>query len=161
MKRPITLLNPPSVAPIAGLASHVAIAEAGRLAFIAGQVSTAPDGSIIAPGDFAGQVPAVFDNLGRILGDLGAGFTDVVEFTTYLVGEDKRAAWFEGRSRVFERLFPGKVYPPNTLLIISGLARAEYLLEVSAIVRLPDKWEPIFRIEARQNNGLGSSRDSI
>ena len=137
MSKGITILNPKSAPPVAGLYSHVAIAEPGRLAFIAGQVSTNEKGNIVAPNDFVGQVPQVYDNIGRILKDLGADFSCVVEFTTYLVGEDKRAPFFKAREEVFARLYPDKKYPPNTLLIISGLVKPEILLEVSAVARLP------------------------
>jgi enamine deaminase RidA (YjgF/YER057c/UK114 family) len=41
------------------------------------------------------------------------------------------------RSEVFPKLFPGGAYPPNTLLVIDGLVKPEFLLEVEAIARLP------------------------
>lgn len=137
MAKSVTYLNPPT-APPPGMYSHVALAEPGRFAFIAGQVPVDAQGKVISPGDFAGQVPAVFDNIGRILQELGADFSSVVQFTTYLVGADKREAWNKGRIEVFARIYPDKQYPPNTLLIISALARPEFLLEISAIARLPD-----------------------
>jgi enamine deaminase RidA (YjgF/YER057c/UK114 family) len=137
MNRPVSYLNPPNAPPVAGMYSHVAIAEAGRLAFIAGQVAIDAKGEMVGANDLAAQVPVVFDNIGRIVKDLGAGFSDVVEFTSYIVGPDSREPWFKARSEVYARLFPGKAYPPNTLLIISGLVRPELLVEVSAIVRLP------------------------
>lgn len=137
MPKPVTYLNPPSAPPRAGLYSHVAIAETGRLAFIAGQVAANEKGEIVAPGVLAGQVPVVFGNIERILKDLGASFTDVVEFTTYLVGTESREAWFDARTAAYNRIFPGGDYPPNTLLIISGLAKPEMVVEISAIVRLP------------------------
>ena len=133
----VTYLNPPG-APPAGMYSHVAIAEPGRLAFIAGQLALDAKGNVLAPDDFAAQVPAVFDHLGRILKDLGADFSSVVQYTTYLVGADKREAWNKGRAEIFARIYPDKRYPPNTLLIISALARPGALLEISAIARLPN-----------------------
>ena len=137
MKRPVTYLNPPSAPRVIGMYSHVAIAEAGRLAFIAGQVAVDADGNLIGPDDLGAQVPVVFANLGKILHDLGATFADVVEFTTYLVGPDCRAAWFEARAKVYPEIYPSGAYPPNTLLIISGLNKPEMRVEISAIVRLP------------------------
>ena len=132
----VTYLNPPS-APPAGMYSHVAIAEPGRFAFIAGQLALDAKGNVQAPDDFVAQVPVVFDQLGRILKDLGADFSSVVQYTTYLVGADKREAWNNGRAEIFSRIYPDKRYPPNTLLIISALARPGALLEISAIARLP------------------------
>ena len=137
MSDTVRVFNPPSGSPT-GMYSHVAIAEAGRLAFIAGQLAVDAKGELIAPGDIAGQIPAVYDSIGRILKDLGADFSAVVQFTTYVVGSDKLEAFQKGRAQVYARIFPDKRYPPNTLLVISGLARPGALLEVSAIARLPD-----------------------
>ena len=61
----------------------------------------------------------------------------MLQYTTYLVGTDKREAWQKGRMAMFAKIYPDKKYPPNTLLIVEGLAKPEYLLEISAIVRLP------------------------
>ena len=46
--------------------------------------------------------------------------------------------WLAARTEAYKRLFPEGDYPANTLLIISGLARPELMVEVSAIARLPD-----------------------
>ena len=136
MGKGVTYSNPPS-APQPGLYSHVAIAEPGRIAYIAGQTSVTMAGKPVSANDFAGQIPVVFDHIGRILKDLGADYSDVLQFTTYLVGLDNREAWQKGRAALFATIYPDKKYPPNTLLIVNGLARPEYLLEISAIVRLP------------------------
>lgn len=137
MGKPVSYLNPPG-APVPGMYSHVAIAEPGRLAFVAGQTAVDLAGRPVAVGDFAGQLVAVFENLERVLAGIGAGFGDVVQFTTYLVGTDKRDGWQTGRRAVYERIYPDGSYPPNTLLIIEALGRPEFLIEIAAIVRLPD-----------------------
>jgi enamine deaminase RidA (YjgF/YER057c/UK114 family) len=130
-------VNPPSAGPIWGMYSHVSIVEAGaRIAYIAGQVAVDKAGAIVGAGDLGAQVPAVFANLGGILGDLGAGFDDVIELRTYVVGRENLAAWFEARARVYAQIYPAGRYPPNTLVVVAGLNRPELRLEVSATVRL-------------------------
>ncbi|MEM7531607.1 MAG: hypothetical protein AAF639_05500 [Chloroflexota bacterium] len=62
----------------------------------------------------------------------------MVELTTYLVGEDSRQPWFDARDAVYAEHFPQGNYPPNTLLIISGLVQPAMKVEISAILRLPD-----------------------
>ena len=136
MAKGVTYLNPAN-APQPGMYSHVAITEGGRIAYIAGQTSVDLAGKPVSPTDFAGQIPVVFGHIGAILKDLGADWSDVLQYTTYLVGTDKREAWQKGRMELFAKIYPDKKYPPNTLLIVQGLARPEYLLEISAIVRLP------------------------
>lgn len=137
MAKGVTYLNPKS-APKPGMFSHVAIAEAGRIAYIAGQTSTDMDGNPVSATDFTAQIPVVFGHLGRIFKELGCDYTDVLQYTTYLVGVDKREAWQKGRAELFKSIYPDGTFPPNTLLIVSGLAKPEYLLEISAIIRLRD-----------------------
>ena len=40
------------------------------------------------------------------------------------------------RKREFPRLFPSGTYPPNTLLIVNGLVRDAFLVEVHTIAAL-------------------------
>jgi enamine deaminase RidA (YjgF/YER057c/UK114 family) len=133
----VTYLNPPSSTPPAGMYSHVARMAPGELAFIAGQVAVDRSGTSVGVGDLAAQVNQVFVNLGDILKDLGAGFTEVVQLTTYLTSADSLPAFMSARTVLFPKLFPGGAYPPNTLLIIDRLVKPEFLIEVAAIARVP------------------------
>jgi enamine deaminase RidA (YjgF/YER057c/UK114 family) len=133
----VTYVNPPNAPKVQGLYSHVAIAEPGRMGYIAGQVSVNKAGHVIGAGNFAMQAQQVFANLEAILKDLGCGFSDVAEFTTYLVGESSVDPWFKVRTDIYNRIYPSKLYPPNTLLVIDRLVKPEFLVEISAIARLP------------------------
>jgi enamine deaminase RidA (YjgF/YER057c/UK114 family) len=133
----VTYLNPPSAPPVQGMYSHVARMQPGELAFIAGQVAIDTKGNIVGEGNLEAQVGAVFDNLGRILKDLGADFESVVQFTTYLTKAENIPVWMSARSALFPKLFPAGKYPPNTLLVIDRLVKPEFLLEIEAIARVP------------------------
>ena len=109
----------------------------GELLFIAGQVAVDLDGNPVGPGDVAAQTRQVFENLGGVLEGVGANFSNVVEFTTYVVGRDSVQGFIEGRTEVFPTILPDGDYPPNTLLVIDGLVREEFLVEVSAVAALP------------------------
>jgi enamine deaminase RidA (YjgF/YER057c/UK114 family) len=134
----VTYLNPPGAAKTVGLYSHVAIAEAGRTAHIAGQVSADANGNVVGAGDPAAQIEQVFANLGSVLKGLGTDFRGVCAFTTYIVGAAMREPWFKTRTEIYKRIYPDGVCPPNTLLIIEGLANPDYLVEISTVARLPD-----------------------
>ena len=136
-KSGVTYVNPPSAGPAQGMYSHVARMTPGEIAFIAGQVAIDSTGTPIGVGDVSAQVPVVFDNLGKILKDLGADFESVVQFTTYLTSADYIPAFMAARAGLFPSMFPGGKYPPNTLLIIGRLVKPEFLIEVEAIARLP------------------------
>ena len=130
----------PNGSPVpAGRYSHVSIAEAGRIAFIAGQVALNADGVLQAPDDVGGQFPIVFDNVMTIVRSLGATPNDVLEFTTYLVGEDALEKWRNARPAVYDRYYGDAPPPPNTLLVVSGLVDLAMRVEISAVVRLPDR----------------------
>ena len=124
-----TVLNPH---PPIGAYSHAVRVSGGELLFIAGQVSV-ENGVIVGEGDVAAQTRQVFANLGKVLDGAGATFADVVEFTTYLVGSESFEPFAQARTEIFPELFPDGVYPANTLLIISGLARPELLVEIKAV----------------------------
>ncbi len=108
----------------------------GELLFIAGQVSVGLDGNPVGVGDMAAQVRQVFANLGGILEGVGANFSNVVEFTTYVVGRDSVQAYIAARTDLYPELFPNEDYPPNTLLVVDGLVREEFLLEIKAVAAL-------------------------
>ena len=136
-KSGVTYVNPPSAPPVQGMYSHVARMAPGEIAFIAGQVAIDAKGNPVGVGDLAAQVAQVFENLGKILKDLGTDFESVVQFTTYLTKAESIPTWMSARSAVFPKLFPGGKYPPNTLLVIDRLVKPEFLLEVEAIARVP------------------------
>ena len=137
MAASVRYLNPEGAPAPLGRYHHVAIPEPGTLAFVAGQVAVDAAGEPVAPNDLEAQIPAVFANLETVLQGLGASFGDVVEFTSYICGDGAREAWFRGREAVYDRVYPDGAYPPNTLLIVAGLARPEFRCEISAVVRVP------------------------
>ena len=109
----------------------------GELLFIAGQVAVGLDGNSVGVGDMTAQTRQVFENLGGILESVGATFSNVVEFTTYVVGRDSVQGYIAGRTEVYPGIFPDGDYPPNTLLVVDGLVREEFLLEIKAVAALP------------------------
>ena len=131
----IEIFNPDTVRPPAGTYSHVARAPAGAtLVVIAGQVGVGGDGTL-ADG-FEDQCAQVFANLGAALDAAGAGWASVIQTMSFLTRREDVAAFREWRTREFARLFPDGRYPPSTLLIVSGLASEEMLIEVQAIAAI-------------------------
>ncbi|MCH8205579.1 MAG: RidA family protein [Chloroflexi bacterium] len=109
----------------------------GELLFMAGQVAVDNDGNPVGLGDMVAQTKQVFRNLGGVLEGVGASFSNVVEFTTYVVGRESVRGFIEARTEIFPTIFPDADYPPNTLLIVDGLVREEFLVEVKAVAALP------------------------
>ncbi len=131
-----TIVNPKTIAKPIAPYSHVAIAEARRLAFIAGQIAMDKKGKVVGKGDFERQFHQVFANLNGVLKGIGASFNHVVQFTTFLVDSRDIPTFFQVRNAYFKKIYPKKDYPPNTLLVIDRLALEDFLLEVEAIAAL-------------------------
>lgn len=119
-----------------GAYSQAIKTNAESLMFIAGQVAVDFEGNVVGEGDVAAQVKQVYKNLAGVLEGVGASFQNVVEFTTYIVGRESFEPYSRARSEVFAEVFPEADYPPNTLLIISGLARPEFMVEIKAVAAL-------------------------
>ena len=111
--------------------------NAGRLVYVAGQVGVDVSGTLVGPDDAAAQTRQVLHNIGAVLEASGAGFSNVVEFTTYVVGRNSVQGFIDGRNQVFPQIFPNGDYPPNTLLVVDGLVREEFLVEIKAVAALP------------------------
>jgi len=125
----IRIYNVDALGKPLGQYSHVTRVKANEYLFIAG---------MLAPGDsFDAQCTGVFAQISEALKSAGAGWGNIVQFTTYLVHSQDIPKFMQWRLREFPRMFPDGKYPPNTLLIVNRLVRPEFLLEVEAIARLP------------------------
>src|SRR5687767_1493304 len=113
--------NPPGAAPAQGLYSHAGLSQGGTLAFVAGQLAVDSAGEIVGRGDFKRQFAQVYANLGDVLKGLGADYSQVVKFTTFLVHSQHIADFMVLRQELFPKLFKATPYPPNTLLVVDRL----------------------------------------
>jgi enamine deaminase RidA (YjgF/YER057c/UK114 family) len=133
----IEIFNPDTVSRPAGTYSHVARAPAGAtLVVIAGQVGIRRDGELVAVDDVEGQCAQVFDNIGAALEAAGGAWANVIQTMTFLTRREDLPRLREWRSREFPRFWPDGRYPPNTLLVVSGLASEEMLIEVQALAAI-------------------------
>ena len=130
----IKILNPDSLGTPLGQYSQITRVKASEFLFIAGQVGCTKDGK--TPADFDGQCAQAFANIGAALKSQGADFSNIVEFTTYLVHSQDIPKFMAYRTREFPKLFKGGAYPPNTLLMIDRLVQEQFLVEVSAVAAL-------------------------
>ena len=132
----IKILNPDALGKPLGQYSHLTRVKASEYLFIAGQVAVDKAGNVIGADDFDAQCVQTFANIEAALKSAGAGFGNVVEFTTYLVHSQDIAKFMAYRLREFPKMFPGGAYPPNTLLIVDRLVQEGFLIEVSVVAAL-------------------------
>jgi len=117
-----------------GQYSHITRVKASEFVFIAGQVGADRDGKVGE--DFDAQCALVYANIETALKSVGAGWRNVVEFTTYLVHSQDIPNFMTYRKREFPKFFPNGAYPPNTLLMIDRLVGEPFLIEVQTIAAL-------------------------
>ena len=132
----ITISNPATLAKPMGQYSHITRVKASEFIFIAGQLSASTDGKLVGADDFDAQCVQVFANIEAALKSAGAGWGNVVQFTTYLVHSQDVAKFMQYRLREFPKLFPSGVYPPNTLLMVDRLVQEPFLVEVQTVAAL-------------------------
>jgi len=132
----IKIQNPDGLGKPLGQYSQITRVKASEFLFIAGQLATDAGGRVVGVDDFDAQCRQVFANIAAALSSQGAGFGNVVEFTTYLVHSQDIAKFMAYRLRKFPRLFPSGAYPPNTLLIVDRLVQEPFLIEVQTVAAL-------------------------
>ena len=132
----IQIVNPSTMGKPLGQYSQMTRVKASEFLFIAGQVATDKDGKLVGGDNFEAQCAQVFANIATALQSAGAGFGNVVEFTTYMVHSQDIPKFMSFRLREFPKLFPNGAYPPNTLLIIDRLVHESLLVEVQTVAAL-------------------------
>jgi enamine deaminase RidA (YjgF/YER057c/UK114 family) len=124
----IRIYNVDSLGKPLGQYSHVTRVAASEFLFIAG---------MLAPGEtFDQQCSGVFAQIAEALKSAGAGWHNIVQFTTYLVHSQDIPKFMQWRLREFPAMFPDARYPPNTLLIVDRLVQEQFLVEVQAVAAL-------------------------
>jgi enamine deaminase RidA (YjgF/YER057c/UK114 family) len=112
--------------------SHV-VEASGRLAFISGQVAYNQAGELVGAGDAGAQARQVFENLKAALAELGTDFGSVVKLNYYAVDEESLQQIRSVRSE-----YVGEDPPASTFVFVRALVRPELLIEIEAVVALPD-----------------------
>ena len=115
----------------------VAIEDAARLVYVAGQVSYDRDGIVVGKDDMRAQCEQVFASLTHALRAAGAGWGDVVKLNAYLVdmSPDSLNIYREVRARFLD----AKQLPASTLVGVQRLVHEELLLEVEAVAAVGRK----------------------
>jgi len=107
------------------------LAEGGKVLFIAGQTASDANGNVVGKGDIKAQTRQVFDNIKAVLEAAGGTLDNLVMTTTYITDRKYREGYNEVRRGLYK-----KDPPTSTLLIISGLANEDYLIEIAGIAVL-------------------------
>jgi enamine deaminase RidA (YjgF/YER057c/UK114 family) len=106
----------------------------GTMVFVRGQIGQDLDTSAsVAIGDVAGQTEQAMANIKMLLSEAGSSLDHVCKITIYIVDPRYR----EDVYRVVGKWLKG-VFPVSTGIVVSALARPEWLVEVDAIAVIPE-----------------------
>ncbi len=100
----------------------------GDQIFISGQTAGGPDGKAIGGDSMERQARAVFTKIKALLQAADGDMSDIVKMTVYVTDMALRPDF----GRVRNDVFPG-TKPCSTLVEVSALAGADYLIEVDVV----------------------------
>jgi enamine deaminase RidA (YjgF/YER057c/UK114 family) len=124
--------NPPTLwtvpEPFRTIYSHgTEVASGARLLFVSGQFGVAADGSL--PAEFAEQAALAMANIESLLAAAGMAKSNLVKLNYYLT----RASDAPVLAAIRRERWAAAEPPAVTALVVSALARPEYLIEIEAV----------------------------
>lgn len=125
-----TIVTPPDL--FASPAFSHGVSKVGRPLYVAGQLPLDADGNCVGEGDIHAQIDRVWFQISRVLEEAGGTLADLVKITSYIVDPEHVRPVVESRYTRFEA---GRV-PASALLIVAGLARPEFLVEIEGVAIL-------------------------
>lgn len=126
-----TPLSPSHIHPPFAPYSHGMSVPAGQqLVFVSGQLGIDAAGQV--PADSGGQAEICFAGIKAILAEAGLDLSHVVRINAYVTGREHLPAYMAVRNSLF-----GEPYPASTLMVVSGFARPEFLVEIEAVAAGP------------------------
>ena len=106
--------------------------QVGDLLYVSGQVAQDGEGNTVGIGDAGVQTRQIMSRIQTIVEAAGATMQDVVKITTFLVNIDDYPAFSQVRSETFPT-----DPPASSTVVVAGLVRPEFLVEVEAVARVP------------------------
>lgn len=107
----------------------------GTMVFVRGQIGQDIDsGQSVCIGDAAGQTDQAMANIETLLKEAGSSLDHICKITIYITDPRYREAVYRSVGKALKGVFP-----VSTGIVVSALARPEWLVEVDAIAVIPDE----------------------
>ena len=124
-------ITPPGIrAPFARYSYGVEIPPGHRILVCSGQLGISAADQV--PPTIEEQTHLCFRNVGVVLEAVGFAFSDVVRINAFVVSREHLKGYMTVRD-----LYSADPPPASTLMIVSGFARPEFLVEVEVIAAAP------------------------
>jgi enamine deaminase RidA (YjgF/YER057c/UK114 family) len=122
-----TTMNPEGLPVPRGSYSLVAVAQPGRMVFVAGQTASDPLGNVVGIGDVRAQTRYIIEKIQRAVEAAGGTMNDVVAMSVFTTDVRYHRDINEVRREIL-----GANFPTSTMVQVVALARPELLLEINA-----------------------------
>ncbi len=120
-------LAPTSIHPPFARYAHGVLVSAGaNMVFCSGQLGISVDAKI--PPGVEAQTALCFEAIAAILAEAGMGLGDLVRINAYVTARAYLAGYMKIRDQ-----FVTSPPPASTLMIVSGFARPDFVVEIEAI----------------------------
>ena len=110
------------------------VVRAGSMVFLRGQVGSNFEGKIIGIGDPKAQTDQAMKNVIQLLEEAGSCLDHVCKITVYLTDRGFRDEVYSALGKWFKGVFP-----VSTGVIVSGLAKPEWVMEIDVIAVIPEE----------------------
>jgi len=111
--------------------AQAVVADNGTV-YLRGQVGTDFEGNLVGGDDPAAQTDQAMRNVAQLLEECGARLEDVCKITIFITDRAHREPVY----RTVGRWLKG-VHPVSTGLMVAGLAKPEWLMEIDVIAVIP------------------------
>jgi enamine deaminase RidA (YjgF/YER057c/UK114 family) len=102
--------------------------KGGTLVFLSGVGPADEKGALAAPGDYAGQVRATWENMRRVMAKAGGSLDDIVTMTVYTTERRWGEIFTDMRKEVFKTGYPSRAFMEARKLKTPGA-----MIEIQAI----------------------------
>ncbi len=109
--------------------------QVGDTIYLSGQVSVDGEGRTIGAGDTAAQLRQAYGNVRAVLESFGAAMADIVDETLFVTDIEGFLADADGLFALRAEMFGGEPQISQTLVEVSRLGSADWLLEIKCVAR--------------------------
>ena len=108
--------------------------RAGNTVYLRGQIGSDFEGNVIGEGDPRAQTEQAMKNVKQLLEEAGSRLEHIVKIVVYITDREYREPVY----REIGRWLKG-VFPVSTGLIVSGLAKPEWVMDIDVTAVIPEE----------------------
>ena len=112
-----------------------AVQPDGEIIHFTGQVAWDENEQIVGAGDIEAQTRCCFENIRKLLSNVGGELGDIVSITTYFTDRTQLPVI----QKIRTEYLPTEFAPVSTSIMVAGLGHKDFLVELTPIAVIPFK----------------------